>query len=67
MVKITGSTYEAKDYLKKAGYNYDATTKAWYGDSRQAFDELIAKWRRPGYGVAWAKLADKLCLEDEGV
>ena len=65
MYKITGKTFEAKDALKKAGYTW--TGKDWIGDNREAFDALIAKWRKPGYGVSFAKLADKLSIEEFSV
>lgn len=32
MFRITGSTYPAKNALKNAGFQFDATTKEWYGD-----------------------------------
>jgi len=64
MYQITGSTYEAREALKKAGYTFEPLGKTWVGQSREAFDALIAKWRKPGYGVAFAKLADKLHIAE---
>ncbi len=62
MYKITGRAYEAAADLRKIGYTW--TGKAWIGSSREPFDALIAKWRRPGYGVRYAKLADALHIEE---
>jgi len=32
MIRITGKTYQAKEMLKKAGFEFEAKEKAWYGD-----------------------------------
>lgn len=67
MYKITGKTYDAKDDLKKAGYSYNATEKVWVGDSREAFDALVAKWTRPGYGCRYAAMARAMSCEEFSV
>ena len=62
MYKVIGNTYEAREELKKIGYTF--TGKAWIGSSREPFDALLAKWRKPGYGVRYAKMADRLVIEE---
>lgn len=32
MYKVTGNTYNAKDFLKDAGFKWDAKAKCWMGD-----------------------------------
>ena len=58
MYKIIGKTYDARNELKAVGYKFDG--KNWFGASREPFDALIAKWRKPGYSVRMAKLSDML-------
>jgi hypothetical protein len=65
MYKVTGNTYEVRARIKQIGYTY--TGKAWIGESREPFDALMAKWRKPGYGVSFAKLADRLGIEEVSV
>lgn len=65
MYKVTGNTYEAREELKKIGYSW--TGKVWIGESREPFDTLLTKWRKPGYGVRYAKMADRLGIEEFSV
>jgi hypothetical protein len=39
MIKVTGNTYQAKDVLKKAGFEYVPQFKAWFGNE-EANNEL---------------------------
>ena len=31
-IMVTGKTYQAKQVLKDAGFEFDTESKAWYGD-----------------------------------
>jgi len=64
MYEITGKTYEAKDDLKKIGYTYNPQSRSWIGESREAFDALVVKWSRPGYGVRYGQLAKLLHIAE---
>jgi len=64
MYKITGKTYDAREDLRKIGYTYNPSDKAWYGSSREAFDALMAKWTRPAYGVRYATMAKAMQIEE---
>lgn len=63
MYKITGKTYDAREGLKAAGYKYNKDIGGWVGESRDAFDALMAKWSRPAYGRQYNRMASQLFIE----
>lgn len=43
MYKVTGNTFNVKDFLKQAGFKWDAAQKLWIGD--EAANEELQKGR----------------------
>lgn len=43
MYKVTGNTFNVKDFLKDAGFKWDAKAKCWMGD--EAANEELQKGR----------------------
>jgi hypothetical protein len=58
---VTGNTYPARDLLRKAGFEFDKSSKSWIGN-QSAKDELD-KLSSPSYGRATARLVNALTVE----
>lgn len=66
MYKVTGNTFSVKDFLKDAGFKWDAEKKAWIGD--EAAKEELQKGRNNiFYGRKVQNLLHKFNINVEAI